>query len=80
MVVLGEKLRWVLWATQPVGLRAGVVSSCICPTLLMTYEMLPYIDCVRYVWSRAIRGPSMESVWHVDKVSPIGCMLVLIKH
>jgi hypothetical protein len=47
-------------------LRGGVGSSSIHPTLLMAHERLLYVDHVRYVWLRAICGPSMECVWHVD--------------
>jgi hypothetical protein len=47
-------------------LRGGVGSSSIRPTLLMAHERLLYVDHVRYVWLRAICGPSMEYVWHVD--------------
>jgi hypothetical protein len=55
------------------GLRGGVRSTFsweqyIGPTLLMTHERLLYVDHVRYVWSRGIRGLSVESVWHVGRV------------
>jgi hypothetical protein len=33
-------------------------------------EWLLYVDHVTYVWSRAIRGPSVESVWRVGQVFP----------
>jgi hypothetical protein len=33
-------------------------------------ERLLYVDHVRYVWSRAIRGLSVESMWHVGRVFP----------
>jgi hypothetical protein len=57
------------------GLRGGVGSTfsreqCIRPTLLMTRERLLYLDHVAYVWSRVIRGPSVESVWHIGWVFP----------
>jgi hypothetical protein len=29
-----------------------------------------YMDRVRYVWSRAIRGLSVENMWHVGRVFP----------
>jgi hypothetical protein len=32
--------------------------------------MLLYVDHVRYVWLRAIRGPIMESMWCVGQISP----------
>jgi hypothetical protein len=38
------------------------------PTLSMTREGLLYVHHVRYVWSRAIRGPSVESMWRVGPV------------
>jgi hypothetical protein len=64
-----------------VGLRGGVRSTfaqekCIHSTLLTTSEMLLYADHVRYVWSSAIRGPSVECVWRVDQVFPAGCTLI----
>jgi hypothetical protein len=31
---------------------------------------LLYTDNTSYIWSRAIHGLSMESVWHVGQVSP----------
>jgi hypothetical protein len=34
------------------------------------YEKLLYVDHVRYVWSRAIRRPSVESVWRVGRIFP----------
>jgi hypothetical protein len=48
-----------------VGLRGGVECTfsqeqCIRPTLLMTSERLLYSDHMRYVWSRAICGSSLE--------------------
>jgi hypothetical protein len=82
MAVLGEKLRWVPWATQPgweVESEALFLeSSSIHPMLLMTRKMLLYADHVRDVWSRAIRGPSMRCVWHVDRVSSTGCTSIRI--
>jgi hypothetical protein len=33
-------------------------------------ERLLYVDHVRYIWSRVIRGPSMESVWRVGRGFP----------
>jgi hypothetical protein len=56
-----------------VGLRGGVGSNfsqeqCIYPTLLTTHERLLYADHVRYVWSRATHGPSVESMWHIGRV------------
>jgi hypothetical protein len=61
-----------------VGVRGGVRSTfspeqCIYQTLLSIKERLLYADHMRYVWSRDIRGPSVECVWHVDQVPPAGC-------
>jgi hypothetical protein len=39
-------------------------------TLSMTHERLLYVDHMRYVWSRAIRGPDVESLWRVGWVFP----------
>jgi hypothetical protein len=66
-----------------VGLRGGVGSTfsweqCICPTLLTTSERLLYADHMRYIWSMAIREPSVECMWRVDQVSPTGCISIQI--
>jgi hypothetical protein len=46
----------VLWTgTGAIFLR----SSGIRPNLLGQCERLLYVDCVKYVWSSALRGPSM---------------------
>jgi hypothetical protein len=34
------------------------------------HERLLYVDHVRHIWSRAICGPSVESVWRVGQVFP----------
>jgi hypothetical protein len=57
------------------GLRGGLGitfsrEQCFRPTLLMTQKRLLYADHVRYVWSKAIHGPSVESVWRVGRVFP----------
>jgi hypothetical protein len=82
IVVLEEKLRRVPWATQPGWeVESGALflrSSSIRPMLLMTCERLLYTDHVKYVWSRAIRRPSVECVWCIDQVSPIGCTSIWI--
>jgi hypothetical protein len=39
-------------------------------TLLLAREMLLYVDRVRYVWSRTIRGLSMGCMWHISRISP----------
>jgi hypothetical protein len=52
--------------------------QCIRPTLLMTHERLLYADHMRYVWSRAIRGPNVECVWRVDQVFTAGCTSIRI--
>jgi hypothetical protein len=49
------------------GLRGGVgitflESNSIRPTLLTTREILLYVDDVRYVWLRVVRGPSVDCV------------------
>jgi hypothetical protein len=71
----------------PVGhsaeLRGGVGRTfsreqCIRSTLLMTHKSLLYVDYVRYVWSRVIRGPSVKYVWRVDQVSHAGCTSIQI--
>jgi hypothetical protein len=33
-------------------------------------ERLPHVDHMRYVWSWILCGPSVKSVWHVDRVFP----------
>jgi hypothetical protein len=42
------------------------------------YEMLLYVDRVRYVWSWTIHGLSVESVWRVGRFSPTGCTSIRI--
>jgi hypothetical protein len=72
LVGLGEKLRWVPRTTQPswevVSGALFLESSSISPTLLMTHKRLLYMDHVRYVWSRAIHGLSVECVWRIGRV------------
>jgi hypothetical protein len=65
------------------GLRGGVGSTfsreqCIYPTLLMTRGRLLYVDHVRYVWSRTIRGLSVGCMWRVGQVFPAGCTSIQI--
>jgi hypothetical protein len=43
-----------------------------------TRKGLLYMDHVRYVWLRTICGLGVENVWHVDRVSPVGCILIQI--
>jgi hypothetical protein len=43
-------------------------SSGIHQNLSVTHERLLFVDHVRYVWLRGIRGPSVESVWCVGQV------------
>jgi hypothetical protein len=58
----------------------GVGSSSIRPTLLRTRERLLYTDHVRYVWSRVIRGPSVECVWRVGRIFPYRVYIDLNRH
>jgi hypothetical protein len=46
--------------------------------LLHICERLLYVDHVRYVWSRAICGLSVESVWRVGQVFPTECTSIRI--
>jgi hypothetical protein len=82
MARLGEKLRQLPRATQPVWeVESGALfrrSSSIHLMLLMTHERLLYVDHVRYVCSRAIHSQSVESVWCVGRVFPAGCTSVRI--
>jgi hypothetical protein len=82
MAVLGEKFKRVPWATQPswvVESRAlFLISSSICPMLLMTRERLLYTDHVRYVWSMVKHRSSVENVWRIDRVSLAECILIWI--
>jgi hypothetical protein len=41
-------------------------------------RMLLYADYARYVWSRIIRGSSVESVCRVGRVFPAGCISIRI--
>jgi hypothetical protein len=72
--------QWLCWERNWAGSREPLSQverwsqeyfsweQCIHPTLLMTHERLLYVDHVRYVWLRAIRGPSVKNVWHVGWV------------
>jgi hypothetical protein len=44
------------------------------------HERLLYVDYARYAWSRVIREPSMESVWHVGWVFPCRVYIDLNHH
>jgi hypothetical protein len=44
------------------------------------HEKLLYVYRVRYVWSRAICGPSVESVWHVGCAFPYRVYIYLNRH
>jgi hypothetical protein len=57
----------VLWIGTGTLLLRGSESVQICWWLR---ERLPWDDRVRYVWSMAIRWPSMGGVCHVDQVFP----------
>jgi hypothetical protein len=78
LAMRGEKLGGNPHIGQPACWGCGreslfLGSSGICQNLLATRERLLYVDHVRYVWSSAIRRLSVESVWCVGQVSPIGC-------
>jgi hypothetical protein len=45
-------------------------SSGIHLNLSAARERLLYVDYVRYIWSRVIRGPSMKNVWRVGRIFP----------
>jgi hypothetical protein len=45
-------------------------SSGIRPNLSAARERLLYVDHMRYIWSMAIRGLSVKSVWHIGWVFP----------
>jgi hypothetical protein len=67
LVVRGEKLGGDPQIGQPTCWGCSqkslfLRSSEIHPNLLATCEMLLYVDHMRYVLSRAICGPSVESV------------------
>jgi hypothetical protein len=73
LVVRGEKLGGDPQIGQPACWECSqeslfLESNGIDPNLLMTHERLSYVDHARYVWSRAIRGPSVENVWRVGRV------------
>jgi hypothetical protein len=40
----------------------------LCPTLSMTHKRLLYVDHIRYIWPRAIRGSSVESMCRVGQI------------
>jgi hypothetical protein len=79
---LSTLVQWLCWRRNLGGSHRPLSwaerwsrEQCIHPTLLMTRERLLYVDYIRYVWSRTIRGPSMKSVWRVDWVFP--CMVYI---
>jgi hypothetical protein len=45
-----------------------LVSVGACFDLVGTSKRLLYVNHVRYVWSRSLRGSSVKSVWHVHRV------------
>jgi hypothetical protein len=44
------------------------------------HERLLYVDYMRYIWSRAIRGLSVESAWRVGQVFPYRVYIDLNHH
>jgi hypothetical protein len=73
LAVVGEKLRtdpWIGWLSC-CGLGAPFLRDSGCIQIYWwLHERLLYVDHVRYVWSRAILRPSVESVWRVGRVFP----------
>jgi hypothetical protein len=55
-------------------------NSGIHPNLSVTHERLLDVDHVRYIWSRVIHGPSVESVWCVGRVFPYMVYIDLNHH
>jgi hypothetical protein len=70
-----DRMAGVLWIVSGALLLGCSGSVQICWRL---YERLLYVDHVRYVWPWAIRGLSVESVWRVGWVSPVGCTSIRI--
>jgi hypothetical protein len=62
----------------PMDRSVGMLGLLSGALFLMSYDHVAIHDCMRYVWSRAIRGSTVESMWCVDQVSPIGCTLIRI--
>jgi hypothetical protein len=81
MAVLGEKLKRDPRTTQSgwgVESRALFLrSSASVQSYWRPHERLLYMDHMRYVWSRVIHGPSVKSVWLVDRVFPYGVYIDL---
>jgi hypothetical protein len=75
MVVRGEKLDGVLQIGQPTCWRCSeefsfLGSSDSVQLCRQLHEILLYMNSVRYVWSMAIHGLSVESVWRVGWIPP----------
>jgi hypothetical protein len=62
----------VLWTVSGALFLGG---SGIRPNLSVAQERLLYMDHVRYVWSMAIYGLSMKSVWCIGQLFP--CMVYI---
>jgi hypothetical protein len=65
-------------AGDVVGNSFFLGSSEIHPNLLATHKRLLCVDRVRYVWSGAICGLSVEYMWRVGRVFPAGCISIRI--
>jgi hypothetical protein len=76
-------LHWLFWERSWVWTR-GSVKHCVVDCVgspssrgsgsiqicWWLRERLLYVNHVRYVWSRAICGPSVENVWRIGRVFP----------
>jgi hypothetical protein len=65
-------MRWPKTTVEPSNLCLPRLLPGVgaCLDLMGTSERLLYMDRVRYVWSRAIREPNVECMWHFDQVFP----------
>jgi hypothetical protein len=86
-------LHWLAWRETgygPADRSASVLwimsgslflcSSGIRPNLSASYKKLICVDHMRYIWSRVIHGPSVESVWRVDQVFSCKIYIDLNRH
>jgi hypothetical protein len=76
---LGREIRYgsVDHSTAVLWIGTGAIFLWIV-TLSKAIDDSACTDRVRYIWPRAIHGPSLGCVWRVSQVFPIGCTSIWI--